>query len=72
MDVAWLGPAAPRGAVIVTSGTHGVEGYAGSGFQCALHGCPGLHLASAGRRCRAFVHALNPFGFLARLAASTN
>jgi hypothetical protein len=62
MDVAWLGPAAPRGAIIVTSGTHGVEGYAGSGFQCAF-------LAS-----RAFtslrddvavvlVHALNPFGF---------
>ncbi len=61
-DAAWLGPAAPRGALIVTSGTHGVEGYAGSGFQCSL-------LADAGRRrlpadvALILVHAINPFGF---------
>lgn len=61
-DAAWLGPAAPRGALIVTSGTHGVEGYAGSGFQCSL-------LADAGGRglpadvALILVHAINPFGF---------
>lgn len=60
-DAAWLGPEAPRGALIVTSGTHGVEGYAGSGFQCSL-------LADAARRLPAdvaliLVHAINPFGF---------
>ncbi len=62
MDVAWLGPAAPRGAVIVTSGTHGVEGYAGSGFQCALMAARDF----TWRRpdvAVVLVHALNPFGF---------
>jgi len=62
MDVAWLGSDTPRAAVIVTSGTHGVEGYAGSGFQCAF----------LARRAAALlghdvaiilVHAINPFGF---------
>jgi hypothetical protein len=61
-DIAWLGPETPRGMVIVTSGTHGVEGYAGSGFQCSL-------LAEGGSTWRrdgvglALVHAINPFGF---------
>jgi Protein of unknown function (DUF2817) len=61
-DVAWLGPVAPRGALVVTSGTHGVEGYAGSGFQCSL-------LAAGGARvlptdvALILVHAINPFGF---------
>ena len=61
-DVAWLGPPSPHGALIVTSGTHGVEGYAGSGFQCSL-------LADVRRRripaevALVLVHALNPFGF---------
>ena len=62
MDVAWLGPQAPRGAVIVTSGTHGVEGFAGSGFQCSF-------LAERGPAqlpddvALVLVHAINPFGF---------
>jgi hypothetical protein len=62
MDVAWLGSEAPRGAVIVTSGTHGVEGYAGSGFQCSF-------LAERAATVLrpdvgvVLVHALNPFGF---------
>lgn len=61
-DVAWLGPTAPRGGLVVTSGTHGVEGYAGSGFQCSL-------LADAATRALPtdmaliLVHAINPFGF---------
>ena len=62
MDVAWLGPIAPRGAVIVTSGTHGVEGFAGSGFQCAFlagHGPTRLPDDVAVM----LVHAINPFGF---------
>jgi hypothetical protein len=62
MDVAWLGPACPRGAVIVTSGTHGVEGYAGSGFQCW---CLGERATTLARHDVAvvLVHAINPFGF---------
>jgi hypothetical protein len=61
-DIAWLGPQAPRGAVILTSGTHGIEGYAGSAFQCWL-----LAQRSAswlpGDVAVILVHAINPFGF---------
>ena len=61
-DIAWLGPHAPRGAVVVTSGTHGIEGYAGSGFQCWF-----LEHRAAGWLPEGIavilVHALNPFGF---------
>jgi hypothetical protein len=62
MDVAWLGSETPRAAVVVTSGTHGVEGYAGSGFQCfflAERAVPALQADVA----VVLVHALNPFGF---------
>ena len=50
--------------VIVVSGTHGVEGYAGSALQrhhlTLLADEP---LPAAGRPTLVFVHALNPFGF---------
>src|SRR5262245_23163022 len=62
MDVAWLGPAAPRGAVIVTSGTHGVEGFAGSGVQCAFLAARDFTLRRPDVAV-VLVHALNPFGF---------
>jgi hypothetical protein len=62
MDVAWLGPDAPRGAVIITSGTHGIEGYAGAGFQCSL--LKGAVSAWARHDVAiVLVHAVNPFGF---------
>ncbi|BCQ57446.1 MULTISPECIES: DUF2817 domain-containing protein [Burkholderia] len=61
-DVAWLGPAAASRVLVVVSGTHGVEGYAGSAIQCAW-----LAGEDAGELpCDAavmLVHALNPFGF---------
>jgi hypothetical protein len=61
-DIAWVGPESPRGVIILTSGTHGVEGFAGSGFQCWLLGeraaaLPGRDIAIV------LVHAVNPFGF---------
>jgi hypothetical protein len=62
MDVAWLGSDAPRAAVIVTSGTHGVEGYAGSGFQCSFL-AESAHTVLWPDVAVVFVHALNPFGF---------
>lgn len=61
-DVAWLGPSSPEGVLIVTSGTHGVEGYAGSAFQCALlANAPRVKLPEGVTLI--LVHALNPFGF---------
>jgi len=61
-DVAWLGPHNPGGVVIVTSGTHGVEGYAGSGFQCGLL-AGGSTAWSRENVGVLLVHAINPFGF---------
>lgn len=61
-DIAWLGPEAPRGIVIVTAGTHGIEGYAGSGFQCSLLSQSGAQWHRDGIGL-VLVHAVNPFGF---------
>jgi len=64
MDVAWLGADdAPR-VLLVTSGTHGAEGFCGSGAQGALLADTDLHA-----ECRRagwalmLVHAVNPYGF---------
>ena len=62
MDVATLGPADASRLLVLFSGTHGVEGYCGSGIQSALLGegffaelCVDLQVA--------LVHAVNPYGF---------
>jgi predicted deacylase len=60
-DVAWLGSNAPRGAIMVTAGTHGVEGFAGSGFQCWLLS-EGISVAQDDVAV-ILVHAVNPYGF---------
>ncbi|HEX6119257.1 MAG TPA: DUF2817 domain-containing protein, partial [Dongiaceae bacterium] len=59
-DVALLGPAEATRLMIVVSGTHGAEGFCGSGIQVAW--------LAAGHPLPAdsailFVHALNPYGF---------
>lgn len=57
-DVAVLGAPDPARTLLVVSGTHGIEGHAGSAIQ--RHRLAGL--AAAG--CRVvLVHALNPYGF---------
>jgi hypothetical protein len=62
VDVARLGPQKPESLLVLISGTHGVEGFCGSGCQIgylsnqlyeALPITSGLML----------IHALNPFGF---------
>ncbi|MGO4302401.1 M14 family metallopeptidase [Cupriavidus sp. RAF12] len=64
MDVAWVGADDARHVVLVTSGTHGAEGFCGSGAQVAMLGDTTLHAD-----CRAagvalvLVHAVNPYGF---------
>ncbi len=62
MDLATLGRKDARRLLVLFSGTHGVEGYCGSGIQAALVGesvfadCdPDLRVA--------LVHAVNPYGF---------
>src|SRR5512143_1730525 len=64
IDVALLGAADAPAILVVTSATHGIEGYCGSGVQTAL-----LHDDDwIGRVERAgvgvlLVHAVNPYGF---------
>jgi hypothetical protein len=59
IDIAWVGPARPRRALIHSCGLHGVEGFAGSAIQLTL-----LEKERAVPRDGALVlvHVLNPFG----------
>ena len=60
IDLAITGPKNAAQAVVAISGTHGVEGYAGSAIQT------GWLLSAEAQSptvAQVFVHALNPFGF---------
>ncbi len=61
VDCAWLGPPAAPSVVVVVSGTHGVEGFSGSGIQVDLL------LRGVGRlppeTALLLIHGLNPWGF---------
>lgn len=61
-DVAWLGPRSAESVLVLVSGTHGIEGYAGSACQASLlaSGLPGDAATAT-----LLVHALNPHGFAA-------
>lgn len=61
VDVVALGPPAPRSALVVLSGVHGVEGFIGSALQCDL-----LEVLVAAPpppdAAVVVVHAVNPWG----------
>jgi len=64
IDVATLGDAATPGMLLLTSGTHGVEGFCGSGCQVALlHDAEFVAAVHAAGVAVVFLHAVNPFGF---------
>ncbi len=64
LDVALLGPPDASGLLVLTSGTHGVEGYCGSGCQVGLLRDDAFVDAVRDARVAAlFVHAVNPWGF---------
>ncbi|OQR87550.1 hypothetical protein ACHHYP_08545 [Achlya hypogyna] len=60
IDVAVLRGADPTALLVHLSGTHGVEGFAGSAIQAALLANPD---ALTSGPTVVFVHAVNPFGF---------
>lgn len=61
-DVALFGPDNAKHLLILVSGTHGVEGFAGSGAQIAM--IEGLRFAALPARTAVLViHAINPYGF---------
>jgi hypothetical protein len=60
IDIAWRGDPDARRLLLVVSGVHGVEGFAGSAVQNAF--LSAAHAVPAG--CAVvLVHALNPWGF---------
>ena len=63
LDLAYLGPEAPERLLVVSSGIHGVEGFAGSAIQQQLlrEQLAGLGLPDDAGVL--LVHAVNPYGF---------
>ncbi|RYF42900.1 MAG: DUF2817 domain-containing protein [Comamonadaceae bacterium] len=61
-DVAWVGDRAAPKALVAISGTHGVEGFCGSGFQVDWLRS-GLGASLPDDTCVLFIHAINPYGF---------
>ncbi|HAP74796.1 MAG TPA: DUF2817 domain-containing protein [Acidimicrobiaceae bacterium] len=61
-DCAWIGPADAAKVLVLVSGTHGVEGFCGSGAQVDwLRRREFTHLAPDSAVL--LVHAINPYGF---------
>ncbi len=61
-DAAWIGPREAARLIYVQSGTHGVEGFCGSGIQIGwLH--QGLHRELPRDTALLLTHAINPYGF---------
>jgi hypothetical protein len=64
VDVVTLGEASAAGMLLLTSGTHGVEGFCGSGCQVALlHDAEFVAAVRSAGVAVVFLHALNPYGF---------
>ena len=62
VDVAMLGPQNPENLLVLISGTHGVEGFCGSGCQVGYL-TDQLYEALSPTSGSMLIHALNPFGF---------
>lgn len=63
IDTAYLGAGSPKRLLILSSGTHGVEGYAGSALQLAYLTRYGGAKPLGRHDGVLLVHALNPFGY---------
>ena len=64
VDLAILGAGNATSLLCILSGTHGVEGFCGSGAQIALLGDSAVVAAVEQRKVAVmFYHALNPYGF---------
>src|SRR5688572_13010439 len=61
-DVAWLGPRDARAALVTITGTHGVEGYCGTGCQVGWFE-EGLHKDLPPGVALLAIHAINPHGY---------
>lgn len=62
-DVAWIGPRDARKLLILVSGTHGAEGYAGSGCHTAWLQERWFERVNAKDTAVLLIHAINPHGY---------
>lgn len=62
MDIAYFGNPAAKSVLVLSSGTHGVEGYCGSFIQCELLR-RGIVDKLPSDFCLIMVHGVNPYGF---------
>lgn len=62
-DVAWIGPDDARKLLILVSGTHGIEGYAGSGCHVAWLEERWFERIAPKDTAVLLIHAINPHGF---------
>jgi hypothetical protein len=62
-DVAWLGPRDAKKLLVLTSSTHGIEGYCGSGCQISWLENRHYHRDGTPDVAAVLVHAINPHGF---------
>jgi hypothetical protein len=64
IDVARIGARDAPALLVVSSGTHGVEGFCGSGIQVALLDDPSVAAALGAAQVELLmIHAVNPYGF---------
>ncbi len=61
-EVVRIGPKDAENVIFVSSGTHGVEGFCGSGAQVGML-ANGLHRELPKNTALVFIHAINPHGF---------
>ena len=61
-DIAWLGPRDAKAVLVTVSGTHGIEGYYGSGCQVGWLSEGHAAKLPAGTAMLS-IHASNPYGF---------
>jgi hypothetical protein len=61
-DIAWAGPPQASKVLFCVSGTHGIEGYAGSAIQAGLLRA-GFAASLPAETALVMLHALNPYGF---------
>jgi hypothetical protein len=62
LDLAWFGPREASRVLLLSSATHGIEGFCGSGCQVGLLGI-GLQDGLPPDTALLYVHAHNPHGF---------
>ena len=62
-DVAWIGPRDASKLLVLVSGTHGIEGYAGSGCHVAWLKERWFQRCAPRDTAVLLVHAINPHGF---------